>query len=443
MPNPYLPPWEYIPDGEPRVFGDRVYIYGSHDRKNETHFCDYKIKAWSAPLDRPGEWVCHGHIFHTRADRDHEASTTHTDHEVYAPDVVEKDGKYWLFTYIFNALGCVSVSDRPEGPFEFVSTYKYPEGHSRDNGIFNDPGVLVDDDGRVYIYCGFEKPYMAELNGDNMYEVLPGTHRIDHIQGEGEALFFEASSPRKIGDTYYFIYSPRIGSRLNYATSSSPTGPWTFGGTIVDNGVDYPGGNNHGSIACIKGQWYIFYHRMTNNTIMSRRACVERIQILPDGSIPQVEMTSLGFDESLNPYRETPAEYACVLKGGCFITERNLFERPVSDIRPGAVIGFKYFDFGNDYSATSIELALKCRGLGGKAKVRVFADHPDSGSELGVVLVDSHDGVYRGTVPGITGRHAIFFVIEHGYSAYDGWDWAVKPMETRPLFELDSFVFLK
>ena len=30
--NPYLPLWEYVPDGEPRVFGDRLYVYGSHDR---------------------------------------------------------------------------------------------------------------------------------------------------------------------------------------------------------------------------------------------------------------------------------------------------------------------------------------------------------------------------------------------------------------------------
>jgi hypothetical protein len=182
---------------------------------------------------------------------------------------------------------------------------------------------------------------------------------------------------------------------------------------------------------------------MTNSTIMSRRACVERITILPDGSIPQVEMTSLGFEESLNPFHPTPAEYACVLKGGCFITERNLFERPITDIRPGAVIGFKYYDFGEDFTNTSMEIALKCRGLGGKATVRVYADSPGDGLELGAVAVDSHDGVYRATLPCLTGRHAIFFVVEHGYSIYEGWDWAVKPMETRPLFELDSFVFVK
>lgn len=440
MPNPYLPAWEYIPDGEPRVFGNRVYIYGSHDRFNETRFCDYKLKVWSAPVDNPGNWTCHGHVFQTTADRDHQPSTSHTDHEVYAPDVVEKDGKYYLFTYIFNAKGCVSVADRPEGPFKFLSLYQYPEGHSRDDGIFNDPGVLVDDDGRVYIYCGFEKPYMAELNPANMYEVLPGTHRIDVIPPTEPFNFFEASSPRKIGDTYYFIYSPKIGSRLVYATAKSPTGPWTYGGTIVDNGVDYPGGNNHGSICRIKDQWYIFYHRMTNNTIMSRRACVEPITILPDGSIPQVEMTSLGFDKALNPYRETPAELACVLKGGCFVTERTVFDRLVTNIVPGSVLGWKYFDFGDDYASRTMKLALKVRGLGAKARVRVLADDPAKGTELGICLVDSRDGVYEAVVQNLTGRHAVYFVVEHGY---DGWEWAMKPMETRPMFDLESFVFLK
>ena len=71
MPNPYLPTWEYIPDGEPRVFGDRVYIYGSHDEAGSDHFCDYVLKCWSAPINNLNDWTCHGDIFHTQADRDH------------------------------------------------------------------------------------------------------------------------------------------------------------------------------------------------------------------------------------------------------------------------------------------------------------------------------------------------------------------------------------
>ncbi len=440
MPNPILPPWEYIPDGEARVFGDRVYLYGSHDRPDSAFFCDYKLKAWSTPVGRPGEWTCHGHIFHTAGDTDHPPSTEHSHNELYAPDVVERGGKYYLYAYVFSAKGCVAVSERPEGPFRLLSLYKYPEGHSRDEGIFNDPGVLVDDDGRVYVYCGFEKSYMAELNPESMVEVIEGSHRIDVLPPEPPISFFEASSPRKIGDTYYLIYSPRIGSRLDYATSRSPTGPFAYRGTIIDNAVDYPGGNNHGSICKVGDQWYVFYHRMTNGTIMSRRACVERIEILPDGSIPQVPMTSLGFDDALNPYRETPADYACVLKGGCFITERSVFERPVTAISHGCVVGYRHFDFGIDHSSKTMKLALKIRGLGSSAKVRVLVDDCDWGEEIGICEIGTSDGVYEARLKSLSGRHAIYFKIEHGH---EGWDWALKPFETRALFELESFVFLK
>ena len=93
MPNPFLPLWEYIPDGEPRVFGDRVYLYGSHDRVSSEQFCDFRLKVWSAPLSDLNNWQCHGDSFHTRKDHDHESDTDWTDRELYAPDVICKDGK--------------------------------------------------------------------------------------------------------------------------------------------------------------------------------------------------------------------------------------------------------------------------------------------------------------------------------------------------------------
>lgn len=55
------------------------------------------------------------------------------------------------------------------------------------------------------------------------------------------------------------------------------------------------GANNHGSIEQINGQWYIFYHRHTNGTWYSRQGCAEKIEVLEDGGIPQVEMTSCGL----------------------------------------------------------------------------------------------------------------------------------------------------
>lgn len=365
MANPYLPNWEYIPDGEPRVFGDRIYVYGSHDRKDSIDFCDYKLKVWSAPVSDPTKWVCHGDIFRSRDGHDSPSDVDWTDELLFAPDVVERGGKYYLYAYIVNAKGCVAVADRPEGPFRLLSRYEYDIPNHYDNGTFIDPGVLVDDDGRVYIYCGYQGSYMCELK-DNMYEAVPGSYKLDIIPTAEPHRFFEACSPRKINGTYYLIYSPQRGSCLDYATSDSPTGPFTYRGTIIDNGIDFPGGNDHGSVCCINGQWYIFYHRMTNGTIMSRRGCVERIEILPDGTIPQVEMTSLGFEESLNPYDFTQADTACVLKGGCYITETSVFERPIVNVTDGCVMGWKYFDFGEDFASKTMQIRLKLRGTGSR-----------------------------------------------------------------------------
>ncbi len=439
MANPFLPNWEYIPDGEPRVFGDRVYIYGSHDNAGSDCFCDYKLKVWSAPVNDLNNWICHGDIFHTRPDRDHPSDTDWTDYPLYAPDVVEKDGKYYLYCYILWNKGCVAVSDKPEGPFKLLSQYKYdlPDNLVED-GVFVDPGVLVDDDERVYIYCGFEKSYMAELKS-NMYEVISDSYKADIIPADknDEKGFFEACSMRKVGNTYYLIYSPNRGNRLEYMTSDSPRGPFTYRGTIIDNGIDYPAGNNHGSICCINGQWYIFYHRMTNATITSRRACVEKIEILPDGTIPQVEMTSLGFETALNPYRITNADIACVLKGGCFITEFDCFTRVITGIKPECVIGYKYFDFGEDYSSETMEFAAKINGSGCNSTIRIMIDGED-GEEIGKCVIGAASGMYSAVVKNVTGRHSVFFKIEHNYT---GWfvDW----YKERHLFELESFVFMK
>ena len=60
---------------EPKVFGDRVYIYGSHDRPASDEFCDYRLKVWSAPLNDLNSWVCHGACFQTRANREHPSDT--------------------------------------------------------------------------------------------------------------------------------------------------------------------------------------------------------------------------------------------------------------------------------------------------------------------------------------------------------------------------------
>ena len=116
--NPYLPTYEYVPDGEPHVFGDRVYIYGSHDRFDGEMFCLNDYICYSADVKDLTEWKYEGVIF--RKDQDPRNQNPSEDnsipriydvksrfgnglnppgiHALWAPDVVKgPDGRYYLY----------------------------------------------------------------------------------------------------------------------------------------------------------------------------------------------------------------------------------------------------------------------------------------------------------------------------------------------------------
>ena len=115
MPNPILPLWEHIPDGEPRLFDGRVYLYGSHDRAFSDSFCDSRLKVWSAPLDDLNQWVCHGDAFLSREKPGRERDVTWLENGMlYAPDALKIGDRYYLFVYVFYGRGCVAASDRPD-----------------------------------------------------------------------------------------------------------------------------------------------------------------------------------------------------------------------------------------------------------------------------------------------------------------------------------------
>ena len=250
---------------------------------------------------------------------------------------------------------------------------------------------------------------MAQLNPANMTGILPHTYQANILPTTPPYNYQEGPSPRKINGLYYLVFA--AGNDLSYATSKSPTGPFAYRGVIVSHVPDAPGGNIHGGLAELNGQWYIFYHRMTHNTTYSRRACVERVTIKPDGSIPQVEQTSLGFQASLDPYKTTPADIACVLRGGNYVTELDRDTRPVINNKNGSVIGFRYFDFGEP---ASLSLTLRIRPSGTPCLIKIQAARPgEAPVQIGEVHIPADSSnewreVYTEVKP-ISGRAAIYF----------------------------------
>ncbi|MFU0827335.1 MAG: Xylosidase/arabinosidase [Lachnoclostridium sp.] len=407
--NPYLPSWEYIPDGEPYVFNNRVYVYGSHDRFNGYAYCLNDYVCWSAPADDLSDWRYEGVIYRATDVENNEDR----DSCLYAPDVaVGPDGRYYLY-YVDSKRSIVSVAvcDTPAGKYEFYDYVHYPDGtrlgeREGDEPQF-DPGVLREGD-KVYLYTGFcaigdksRSGAMATVLGPDMVTIIEDPVIIapsePYSKGSGFEghEFFEAPSIRKRGDTYYFIYSSVLMHELCYATSKHPTKGFKYGGTIISNcdmGIStykpankpmFYGGNNHGSIVEINGKWYIFYHRHTNGTNFSRQGCMEEIKFLEDGSIPQVEMTSCGPNGGpLKGRGEYPAYLACNL----FCDEESVYtdftgswmnnQFPkitqdgkdgdeeigyIANMKASATAGFKYLDF-KDVKRIKIKVRGYCSG---------------------------------------------------------------------------------
>ena len=148
-------------------------------------------------------------------------------------------------------------------------------------------------------------------------------------------------------------------------------------------------------------------------------------------------MTSLGFEDALSPYKVTPADIACVLKGEAFITEHNPFERVITNIKEGTVIGYKYYEFGDDYSSGTMEFAAQINGMGADCMLHILIDGED-GEEIGSVKIGHDSGTVNTVVKAVTGRHAVFFKVT---TAYGGWTKTY--FENKALFELKSFVFMK
>jgi len=409
--NPYMPFWEHVPDGEPRVFEyegkKRVYIYGSHDT-TKTDYCGTDQVVWSAPVEDLTDWTYHGVIY--------ESSDGSL---LFAPDVVQKGDTFYLYAAEQRGSAVyVATSKSPTGPF--TNPVKTEIGF--------DPGVLVDDDGRAYVYWGFSKQYMAELE-DDMITIKNGTMRenvIKHAitdwspddgQDDPEDAFFEASSPRKVLGKYVYIYSKRYytpqpqygvyedcNGFLSYKFCDEPLGDYEMNGGDFsfnagellqnDDGtktMTYRWGNNHGSIINVEGQWYVFYHRQTGVNEYARQAMLEPVDVAQDKngrifigkitydengepiSSEPVEMTSQGAHvNGLDSRKIISAGYACHLYGGkkgganggyggAYILpvyeQIDTISAPIVDITSTITAGYRYLQFGEKSPSTvSVEI---------------------------------------------------------------------------------------
>lgn len=284
---------QFSADPTARVFGNKIYLYPSHDiRATEGHgrigwFCmeDYHVFS-SGNLTN---WTDHGVIVsQTKVPWADPAG-----YSMWAPDCISRNGKYYFYfptkpkdsSYGRGFAIGVAIADKPEGPFT-------PQAEPIKNVHGIDPNVFIDKDGQAYLYWAQGNIYVAKLK-ENMLELASEPEIIPNLPVKGlkEGPFmFERNG------IYYLTY-PHVQNKteqLEYATGTKPTGPFTVTGVIMDESPEC--WTNHHSLVQFKDQWYLFYHHndLSPNFDKNRSVRIDSLFFNTDGTIKKVVPTLRG-----------------------------------------------------------------------------------------------------------------------------------------------------
>ena len=292
--NPFVMD-KFTADPSARVFGDRVYVYPSHDipctegRGRVGWFCmeDYHVYS-SANLT---DWTDHGMIVH----QNKVPWVKPESYSMWAPDCIERNGKYYFYfpttpkdtsTYGRGFTIGVAVADKPEGPYS-----PEPTPIKGVKGI--DPNVFIDKDGQAYLYWSQQNIYAAKLK-ENMLELASEPVILQDLPTKG---LKEGPYMIERNGKYYLTY-PHVENkveRIEYAIGDNPFGPFKVAGVIMD---ESPTGcwTNHHSLLQFKNQWYFFYHHndLSPQFDKNRSIRVDSLSFNTDGTIKKVIPTLRG-----------------------------------------------------------------------------------------------------------------------------------------------------
>jgi len=284
----------YTADPAPLVVGDTLYLYVTHD-EDELVNGFYTMYDWHCYSTKDMvNWTDHGVVFSLD-------DISWADDRAWAPQVVERDGKFYMYCPVHKAYGgmaiAVGVSDSPTGPFEAFGFPVVNEGDWNDI----DPTVFIDDDGQAYLYFGNpELRYVLLRESMLTYDRTVGVVKIPMTEesfGKGSqptgTTYAEGPWFYKRNGIYYMVYAAfaegQGNEHLAYSTSDSPTGPWVYRGVIMtEEGGTF---TNHPGIVDFKGHSYLFYHtaELPGGNLFHRSVCVAEFTYNEDGSIGLIE----------------------------------------------------------------------------------------------------------------------------------------------------------
>ena len=370
--NPFITHM-YTADPTARVFNGRLYVYPSHDvgycqpGQGDNNYCmpDYHVFSTSDLVN----WTDHGKII----DQRDVPWGVHDAFGMWAPDCIEKGGKYYHFfpgvprdRSAFRRMG-IAVADRPEGPFRVLPNYL--------PGVKGfDPGLFKDDDGKVYLYYIHDGVLRGVRLADNMQQTIGNVVDIPMPDGYKEGPF-----TFKRNGIYYFTFAhvpDRNGIRayeIGYATSRSPLGPFTYRGTVMPRVRFNHYDTNHASFVSFKGKWYIFYHHWLlseNNRLRSIRA--DEITFNADGTIRMKEATIRGVGvPKVGDLIQIDRHNGISGAQTHFVQGNAAKGFQVDYITNNSWVRFNKVDFGNGQNLGTFSASVATQNVGGQIEVRI------------------------------------------------------------------------
>ena len=411
------------------VSNGQVYLITTHDENAAGQPCSavagYTLCKWFAYSSADMvNWTDHGTVASWK-------SFSWAATAAWAPQAIPRNGKFYLYVPLNNTSGAtvigVGVSNSPIGPYtDAIGKPLVTAGCSGGTGDI-DPTVFIDDDGQAYLYFGRSVPGYVKLNSD-MISYTGGVQcPTVNTQAFGPApsaggfpsQYEEGPWIMKHGTTYYLAYAANnIPEDISYSRATSPTGPFTYGGTIMKAmGASF---TNHTGIIDFNGHSYFFYHDgalqkggsvPSNGDGYHRSVCLEEFKYNADGSFPTIPPTTTGPQAiaNLNPFMQTEAETIAWESGvQTEATSDTGGGMDVTAIDNGDYIKVRSVDFGA--GATSFDARVASSTSGGNIEL-----HLDSlsGTLIGTCAVSGTGGAQTWstkscTVSSTTGVHDLF-----------------------------------
>ncbi|MDR2964494.1 MAG: family 43 glycosylhydrolase [Treponema sp.] len=367
----------------------------------------------------------------------------------WAPDITYKqvNGKDKFFLYFSNNANGVGVltADNPLGPWTDPLGYPLVSRQTANCDIpwVFDPAVLIDDDGKGYLYFGGGVPAGKEAN--------PGTARVvalgdDMISLAGDPIlidapfFFEAAGINKLNGRYIFSYCTNWNVKdatgrkhgldnavIAMMSSDNPLGPFTIEGTVMRNPGSFFNiwGNNHHTIFEFRDKWYITYHTQILENRMGiqrkgyRAPHIDSVTV-KNGKFEKVTATLRGVEQTgkLNPYSRQKGATSGISAGLTFASENAVIQKE------GAWLGIFGADFGE---AGADSLTINARA---KEESQIFTIEIRLGLPTGNVI-----GTYKGSLTPafanytvqltqtVGNIHDVYFIFHESGMDFGGWQF--------------------